>query len=41
MAYRTLVPQTGIEPRPLALKAQSPNYWIAREFPFFKYFNGT
>ena len=30
---RILVPQSGIEPRPLAVKAQSPNHWIARELP--------
>ena len=28
-----LVPQPGIEPGPLALRAQSPNHWTAREFP--------
>ena len=28
-----LVPQPGIEPRPSAVKAQSPNHWTAREFP--------
>ena len=37
---RILVPPPGIEPRPLALKAWSPNHWTAREFPllisFFK-----
>ena len=27
-----LVPQSGIEPAPLAVKAQSPNHWTAREF---------
>ena len=32
VAYRILVPQPGIELRPLTVKAQSPNYWIAREF---------
>ena len=25
--------QPGIEPGPMALKAQSPNHWTAREFP--------
>ena len=25
--------QPGIEPGPMALKAQSPNQWTAREFP--------
>ena len=33
MACRILVPQPGIEPRPLAVKAWSPNHWTAREFP--------
>ena len=28
-----LVPQQGIEPRPSALKAWSPNHWTTREFP--------
>ena len=28
-----LFPQPGIEPRPLAVKTQSPNHWTAREFP--------
>ena len=32
-ACGTLVPQPGIEPRPSAAKAQSPNHWITREFP--------
>ena len=27
-----LVPQPGVEPGPLAVKARSPNYWTAREF---------
>ena len=26
-----LVPRPGIEPMPLALKAQSLNHWVARE----------
>ena len=29
-----LVPQPGIEPRPFGMKAQSPNHWTAREFPY-------
>ena len=38
-----LVPQTGIEPRPLALTAQSPDCWTTRVFPktafsFFLFF---
>ena len=28
-----LVPRPGMEPRPLTVKAQSPNPWTAREFP--------
>ena len=28
-----LVPQSGIEPGPWALKARIPNYWTARELP--------
>ena len=28
-----LVPQPGIEPRPLAVEAQSPNHWTAGEVP--------
>ena len=30
-----LVPQPGIEPRPSAVKAWSPNHWTAKEFPSF------
>ena len=30
-----LVPQAGIEPRALAVKAQSPNHWTSMEFPVF------
>ena len=33
MACGILVPQPGIEPRPLAVKVKSPNHWTAREFP--------
>ena len=33
MPYRILVPQPGIEPRPLAVTAQSPTHWTTREFP--------
>ena len=36
MACGILVPQPGFEPRPLAVKAWSPNHWTAREF--LKYF---
>ena len=28
-----LVPQPGIESRPLAVNERSPNHWPAREFP--------
>ena len=38
VACRILVPQPGIEPRPSAVKAQSPNHWTAREFPSFYFF---
>ena len=34
-ACRILVPWPGIEPRPMAVKAPSPNHWISREFPPF------
>ncbi|KAM9030797.1 cyclin-dependent kinase 20-like isoform 4-T9 [Megaptera novaeangliae] len=30
---RILAPRPGIEPRPSAVKAQSPNHWTTREFP--------
>ena len=30
-AYGILVPWPGIEPRPLAMRVQSPNQWTARE----------
>ena len=33
MACRILVPWLGIEPRPMAVKALSPNHWTVREFP--------
>ena len=33
MACGILVPQPGIEPRPSAVRARSPNHWITREFP--------
>ena len=33
MACGILVSQPGIEPVPSAVKAPSPNHWIAREFP--------
>ena len=32
MACRILVPQPGIQPGPLAGKAQGPNHWMASEF---------
>ena len=37
-ACRILVPQPGIEPRPLAVKAQGPNHWAARDFPRYSCF---
>ena len=33
MACGILVPRRGTEPRPLAVRAQSPNHWTTREFP--------
>ena len=33
-ACRILVLWPGIEPRPSAVKAWSPNYWTTREFPY-------
>ena len=33
MAYGILVPQSGMEPIPPTVEAQSPNYWTARELP--------
>ena len=32
-AYGILVPQPGVKPYPPAVDMQSPNHWIAREFP--------
>ena len=32
MTCGILVPQTGIEPRSLGVRAQSPNCWTTREF---------
>lgn len=33
-----LVPPLGSEPRPTAMKAESPNHWTATEFPqFFRF----
>ena len=33
-----IAPWPRIESGPLAVKAQNPNYWTAREFPTFTYF---
>ena len=33
MAYRILVLQAGMEPRPPAVEAQSPSHWTTREVP--------
>ena len=45
MAHGFLVPKPKIEPRPLAVKAPSPNHWTTREFPlkciFEKYMSDT
>ena len=33
MTCGVLIPQPGIEPRPIAVKGPSLNDWTAREFP--------
>ena len=33
LAYRILVPQSGTERGPLAVRAQTPNHWTAKELP--------
>ena len=33
VACGILVPQSGTEPRTIAVKARSPNHWITRAFP--------
>ena len=33
LALREASPWPGIEPRPPAEEAQSPNHWTAKEFP--------
>ena len=38
MACGILVSQAGIEPMPLAVKAQSPNHWTSKEFQNSFYF---
>ena len=38
MTYGILVPQTGIESEPWAVKARSPNHWTTRKFPIGSYF---
>ena len=35
VACGILVSQAGIEPRPSAVRARSPNHWTTREFPTF------
>ena len=37
VAYGILLPQPGVEPEPLSVKAWNPNHWIARKFPVFIY----
>ena len=37
MAFAILVSWPGIEPRPTAVKASSPNHWTAREFPLLAF----
>ena len=34
-----LVPPPGIEPRPIAVKAWTPNLWIIMEFPWLFFFS--
>ena len=41
MACGILVPYTGIEPVPSAVKAWCCNYCVAREFPKILYFKAT
>ena len=36
---RILVPQSGIEPGPTAVKTLSLNHWTTREFPYFALFS--
>ena len=38
MACKILVPQAGIDPGCLAVKAWSPNHWTARKFPATGFF---
>ena len=38
VACGILVPRPGIEPRPSAVRAQSPNHWTTREFPLVALF---
>ena len=38
VARGILVPQPGIEPKPLAVKERSPNHWTARGFPHMLFF---
>ena len=40
-ACRILVPRPGIELRPSAVKAQSPNHWTTREFPIVGLLNSV
>ena len=37
MAYRILVPQSGIELMPSAVEAQSPNHWNTRDFLYYAF----
>ena len=36
-----LVPGPGIEPRPLTMKAWSPDHWTAREFPLIRFLSSS
>ena len=37
VAYGIFVPQPGLELRPLAVTAWSPNHWVTREFPMRRF----
>ena len=37
--FRILVPQPGIEPGPMAVKAPSPNHWTTKELSYQFFFN--
>ena len=41
VARGILVPQSGIEPGPLAVEVQSPNHWTIRESLLGHFWRGT